>query len=387
MLDLGLWGSSLAFCTSPRGGELANVIFEAAKQQGICGVIVVPKVSIVIPVYNTERYLEECLDSVINQTLSDIEIILVDDGSTDGSAEICRRFEHTDARIKFFSIQNSGSSTARNVGLEHATGEYVGFVDSDDWVEACMFERLYHKAVEVDADIVSCGHVRHSSGRQVKKTGGWRPGLYPRQKVLQEGFPVLLASEALSTSGPFNIWTKVFRRQLIESFGIRFNEKLLGGQDTVFCKTCMLYCRTLYIFEGGYWYHYRRRTGSRTTSYMPNAWNVYKAANDYWVDVLRDWREYDFSRQIMLHRLAGALMAINYECKPGNANGLIGRYRAVKAIVDEVRTSGLPVGVNTKKLGFRRRIAVGCIRRGWSILLLVLGCLNNLPLWLRRYRD
>lgn len=114
------------------------------------GLNVMPKVSIVIPVYNTYEYLSECLDSVINQTLSDIEIILVNDGSTDNSEELCKRYACCDSRIKLISQENQGVAVARRVGVNAATSPYVGFVDSDDTIESDYYELLLTDMADCD---------------------------------------------------------------------------------------------------------------------------------------------------------------------------------------------------------------------------------------------
>lgn len=115
-----------------------------------------PAVSIIVPVYNVEPYLEFCVESLVHQTLRDIEIILVDDGSPDKSGQICDRLAKTDSRIRVIHKENGGLSSARNAGIAAATGDYIGFVDSDDWVEKDMYERLYSLIVEHDADIADC---------------------------------------------------------------------------------------------------------------------------------------------------------------------------------------------------------------------------------------
>lgn len=117
----------------------------------------VPSLSIVIPTYNVEKYLVKCVKSVCNQTLEDIEIIVVDDGSTDSSGRIADELTYTDSRIKVIHQVNSGLGPARNTGIDTATGDYVGFVDSDDWVEPDMFEGLLAEAKRHDADVCACG--------------------------------------------------------------------------------------------------------------------------------------------------------------------------------------------------------------------------------------
>lgn len=132
-----------------------------------------PLISIIIPVYNVKDYLAKCLHSICEQTYKNLEIIVVDDGSSDGSGELCDQFALTDSRIKVFHQENQGQSCARNKGLTIAKGEYIGFVDSDDWIDADMYEFLYHLLVSNEADIAVCGHyietatkttVRYSSG-------------------------------------------------------------------------------------------------------------------------------------------------------------------------------------------------------------------------------
>lgn len=126
------------------------------------------KVSVIIPVYNTEEYLRKCLDSALNQTLEDIEIIVVDDGSTDGSADIIKEYaEKHPEKIKAFYKENGGQASARNLALCHATGEFLGFIDSDDWISPEMYEEMYELAKKENTDIVICDMVDHYPTHEV----------------------------------------------------------------------------------------------------------------------------------------------------------------------------------------------------------------------------
>lgn len=120
------------------------------------------KVSVIIPVYNTEAYLEKCLSSLMEQTMDDIEVLVVDDGSTDGSLQIAKEFETANpSKIRVLAKENGGQASARNMALTYATGEYLGFVDSDDWVDTDMYQQMYDAAVREDADIVICDMEDH----------------------------------------------------------------------------------------------------------------------------------------------------------------------------------------------------------------------------------
>ena len=339
-----------------------------------------PKISIIVPVYNTERYLEMCVDSIRSQTLREIEIILVDDGSTDSSASICRGFQAKDDRIKFFSIPSSGPAVARNVGLENATGEYIGFVDSDDWIDQNMFERLYQTSRETKADIVGCNFVREYLGRRTREDVTWKTGFYTRKDIEDKIFPELIASEALRWIGPFNLVTKIFRRQLIEEKRIRFNEELLSGEDWVFSKTCMLYSRSLYLMGNAYWYHYRYNMSSITNTYLPKSWDIYKAENAYWTEILSNYGEYDFSQQLQWHRLAGALTSLNYETKPGNPKGFVGRYITIKQICEDLEKMACFNLGKLPRVDFRRRTVLWCLENKWVLLLVLLGWINTLAM-------
>ena len=124
-------------------------------------------ISVIVPVYNVEPYLRKCLDSIVNQTYRDFEILIIDDGSTDGSGRICDEYAEKDSRIKVFHTENRGLSCARNLGLAEAKGEWIGFVDSDDWIEPDMYEVLIRRAEETGADVVECSHYKELDGKTI----------------------------------------------------------------------------------------------------------------------------------------------------------------------------------------------------------------------------
>ena len=160
------------------------------------------KVSVIIPVYNTEDYLKECIESLVNQTLREIEILIVNDGSTDSSLEIMKEFKNKYPNIiKIFDKVNGGQASARNYALPFAQGEYLGFVDSDDWVDSTMYEEMYEKAEKEDSDIVICDMVDHFPDRTVcypssrfenkfKVTPSACNKLFKRSLVKEDVFPV-----------------------------------------------------------------------------------------------------------------------------------------------------------------------------------------------------
>lgn len=168
------------------------------------------KVSVIVPVYNVQDYLERCLDSLVHQTLEEIEILVVDDGSTDGSPEIIRRYQERYPQIRMFSKKNGGLSDARNYALPYATGEYVGYVDSDDYVEHDMFEKLYREAKKQNYDVVECNLCHeYEDGGDVEI--GAR--IYDKKEMIMNGRSV--------------VWNKIYRRSWLLGTGVVFPKGLI----------------------------------------------------------------------------------------------------------------------------------------------------------------
>lgn len=191
-----------------------------------------PLVSVLIPVYNVEEYLGRCLDSVINQTLVNIEIICVNDGSTDKSAEILEKYKKLDSRIKIVTKENGGLPSARNAGLDQAQGKYVGFVDSDDFVQKDMFSKLVETAENTNSDIVICGA---NILPETPRASDWLYScLSPSYCEYEKFNPEILYSRVDTT--PF-LWRCLIRRELIEKNNYRLDEDIIIGEDKAFqCK-------------------------------------------------------------------------------------------------------------------------------------------------------
>ena len=231
------------------------------------------RVSVVIPVYNVEKYLDEGIESVRRQTLEDIEIILVNDGSTDGSLRICREHAAKDSRITVIDKPNGGVSTARNAGLEAASGEYIGFIDPDDWVEPDMYEKMYGRALEIGAEACICNYVRNEDGKVVPIPLNINRDLMTRDDIVSELIAGVIACPGLD-SGAAAIMGSVcrclFRKDLIDRHGLRFIEGIPFMEDTIFCIQAFSKCGRIAVDEGFY-YNYRIIMHSATTSYKKYA--------------------------------------------------------------------------------------------------------------------
>lgn len=229
-------------------------------------------VSVIIPVYNVEKYLDDCLRGVVAQTLQEIEIILIDDGSPDRSGEICDEWAVKDSRIRVIHQMNQGVSAARNAGLEIAQGEFVGFVDSDDVIYPCMYEILSNKMRQAGVDFVECEHLNYDEGlsfEQVNSLLNSRNHSADRNISSQEADQYMESDQRFSKTGYIrqmapSACIKLFRRSVIEQQRIRFQPiQKVASEDGLFCLEYLLNCHRM-VHTSQVLYAYRQGRTSLT---------------------------------------------------------------------------------------------------------------------------
>lgn len=217
-----------------------------------------PKVSVIIPVYNVEEYLRQCLDSVINQTLKEIEIICVDDGSTDSSLEILKEYAAKDHRITLITQQNLHAGVARNAGLTVAKGEYLSFLDSDDFFELNMLEETYNKAIKDNSDIVIFNFYNYDNISKTEKTS------YAYDKKFLNTFSPKKFKDYIyfiSTPAP---WNKIFKSSLIKNESLKF-ENLQSCNDITFVNSALSFATNISVVNK-YFVHYRNNLTSNISA-------------------------------------------------------------------------------------------------------------------------
>ena len=214
-----------------------------------------PKVSIIVPVYKTEEKLARCIHSILDQTYKDFELILVDDGSPDRSGVICDDFAMTDCRIQVIHQMNSGAAAARNHGIEVSQGEYIGFVDSDDFVCKNNLEALISTIEKCQTDIAVCGFYQiKENDNRIEMSHGFREGtVFGRDEI--ENIMYRNIFENKHTIGYFSLWNKLFSRKLILENNIRIHSDMSFGEDLIFILDCLKYCKGISFTENmGYCY-------------------------------------------------------------------------------------------------------------------------------------
>lgn len=210
-------------------------------------------ISIIVPVYNVSKYLEKCLDSIINQTYRNLEIILVDDGSTDDSGKICENYAQIDSRIKVIHTENQGAAEARNSGLEVAKGECIGFVDGDDWIEHDSYKNAYEMIQKYNADIVAWGHsvvVEEKINKTVRNDG--------TIQVLNtaEALDFILKDERLQSF----LWDKLFKREMFE--GLRLKRQC-SVEDIDICYQLIMKAKNIVLYNKAQYYYFQRKNSTQ----------------------------------------------------------------------------------------------------------------------------
>lgn len=252
-----------------------------------------PKVSVIVPVYNVEKYLIKSLDSLVNQTLKDIEIIVVNDGSTDNSKKIIEIYkEKYQDKIKYLEKPNGGLSDARNFGIPHATGEYIAFLDSDDYVELDTYEKMYNKAKEENADMVECDFI-------------WE---YPDKRKIDNGI-IYNGKKEMLTYARVVAWNKLIKRDLLEKYKIEFPKGLRYEDVEFFYKMVPYYNKVSFVKEPLIHYIQRESSISKVQNertkeifeVLDNVIKYYKNKNLY--NEYKNELEYTYTRLLLCSSL------------------------------------------------------------------------------------
>jgi len=223
-----------------------------------------PFLSVIVPVYNTESYLACCLDSILAQTFTDFEVLLVDDGSTDGSAALCDDYAARDSRIRCFHRENGGHTAARQEGFRQALGEYVTFVDSDDWIDPAMYQNMCGAAQKNGADMVCCNCTAVTPKGNIVRRNLCEPGFYEKQLLEEQIYPIMLFSGSFFHYGISpHLYTKLFRKSLLAKHLFRIPLSLRLGEDGLTVYPCLLEASSVSFLSDSF-YYYRSSEDSLT---------------------------------------------------------------------------------------------------------------------------
>lgn len=227
-----------------------------------------PLISIIIPVYNVEKYLNECMESVLNQTYSNLEVVLVDDGSKDRSPAMCDEYAKKDARVQVIHKENGGPMSACIAGVEMASGEYLAFMDSDDWIDLTMLEELAKETTGNPKEMVCSNYIIEKPSGAIRVKQSMKPGVYDRDMIEEKLFPCLLGQEERRIHG--SRCMKLISKSLIAE-NLKYAQLNVSmGEDLYLIFLAVLDANRIVVVEEGYYYHYRFVESSLVHKYKPH---------------------------------------------------------------------------------------------------------------------
>ena len=338
-----------------------------------------PMVSIIVPVYNAAPYLNQCVDSLTKQTLKETEIILINDGSTDDSLAVCVALAATDDRIRLIDKLNGGVSEARNDGLRAATGEYVGFVDPDDWVDEDMYERMLATLTAAQADICMCNYVKETKeGTEpvlMKQTG-----IIEKDAILGDIVANVIAKPSFK-SGETDIMGSVCRllikRELLENENIWFDKEVAFMEDLLVCVEAFLKSERIAIDDGGY-YHYRVHESSVVNSYKKTFHERQVHAFRKLQSLLeREGKTDELAQRLEMRYIIIALLALANEAHKSNPQPMGAKIKNIAAILKDPALKAILSHLDLSEAESRKKLELNLMKREASLALYLYYSLFN----------
>lgn len=250
-----------------------------------------PQISIIVPIYNGAKYINKCIEMIINQIFTDFELIIIDDGSTDSSFEICNEYAKKDHRIKLINKKNRGTWAARNKGIDESTGKYIIFLDCDDWYEDDLLKEMYENINDDEVDLVISGQTNvivNKKGKTIKKIK-----VQPHEKFFMTNNEILnnyiiLRKEEIGDT----LWNKIYKTEIIKKYNLKF-ENYKRGEDTIFNANYYEHIDNC-IVVGKSFYNYRIENSNPVwLKYSENYLNVVSEENKMIINKLKKWGKYD----------------------------------------------------------------------------------------------
>lgn len=291
-------------------------------------------ISVIVPVYNAQEYLERCVDSIVNQTYKNLEIILVDDGAKDKSPQMCDSYAAADHRIHVIHKENGGLMSAWMAGVKTSGGDYLCFIDSDDWVETDMMEEMLQMASGRPGEIICGNFVIEKAGKVTSHYHELPPGVYEGQDLESGIKRRLLGNERRTIS--MSRCMKLFSRELIVD-NLRFcNPSIKMGEDVNIVLPALLDCKRVVILEGALHYHYFYNDASIVHKYDPDMYDGIKVLSDTIKEIYLEKHAAGWQAQWEKERLFLLLLIIKNELR-GGRKGYVGRVRQVCS-AEELKT-------------------------------------------------
>ena len=329
---------------------------------------ILPFFSVIIPVYNVSRFLPMCVESIRKQTFDNFELILVDDGSTDGSSDLCDEYMSTDKRIHVIHIPNGGVVNARITGVGKARGEYIVCVDSDDWLDDHYLKKCKSIIDAHHVDVISCGYSIYKNGRNRNIYSKYKTGKYDREDIITEIYPVLVEDER-GSSFTRTVWAKCFKKSLYQPIQEGIDTRLTVMEDVPCSILIIAHAKDMFILNECL-YYYRVNEDSQTRNDNPIPWEEPLLVADNIRDGLRDidWNFKNQIERIIVHGLFNVISSHfifldSYKEKKKTITTIINNYKEY------------PESINRVKYGMtiRGRLGVELLKKRWYLPFLIYG--------------
>ena len=337
-----------------------------------------PEISVIVPVYRAEAFLKTCTDSILGQTFSDLELLLVEDGSPDGSGALCDAIAAEDARVRVFHKENGGVSSARNLGMREARGRFLAFADADDWLAPNALEVLHRIAKDGGADTAGCAHYRAEvTGQMAREPGALPLGVYGPEE-LREGIVNRLLGDRLGRQDEVLngfVWRFLFSQEIVLREEIIFDGAYL--EDELFLMEYFCHAQKLAMTDEPL-YYYLQNPVSVTRRYLPDYLDTFARFMEtkealcqrFGLESARPlWRESS--------NWAGLLIAVGNEYAPGNTASLSEKSRRVRAMTKLPGMKEAIGGLVPQNLGPRKQLVADLIRKRHFFLLTLLYAVKN----------
>lgn len=329
-------------------------------------------VSIVVPIYGVEKYLEKCIQSIIAQTYTNLEIVLVDDGSVDECPRICDKYSQIDSRIKVIHKKNGGLVSARKAGIEVCMGKYAVYVDGDDWLEPQYINEMMDKQNEYNTDIVICSHVREGDIPEINGIF-FEEGYYDRESLEQIIFPKMLYRGEFYKFGiEPNVFLKLYHTEMLRKYQQEVPNSISLGEDTACFYPLFLECQSCYIMKEPL-YHYRLNTSGMTLKYNRNQLEGTISLINY----LKNWLPtelYDLDFQLNYYHCFITLLNIVNIGRGFKGKRIIDHYKEFMGYVEQTNfdKSIKNCAVNQKGIVLSQKIGLILLKSHLYMMVLVL---------------
>lgn len=297
-----------------------------------------PKISVIVPCFNVQQYIDKCVNSLLNQSFKDIEILLIDDGSNDKTGDRCDELAEKNPTIKVYHKKNGGLSDARNYGLKVASGEYIYFCDPDDYYEDNLLQSLIDLAIAQDSDMVICGYLMEILDKNgivlaSKKYTLNNNLLLKNKKSIQNNLVYLHDCSLV-----YNAWNKLYKKTIIDKHKLKY-KNIPIGEDWEFNLNYLQYCKCIVIDSNCLYHYIRERAGALSTTYRSNWFELRKGENVYICEYFKKLGIYESGYEYLSRRMAERILGcLENEFSRLNSKSLIEKYFYVRAICNDIVT-------------------------------------------------